>query len=315
MARRTKPEPLTLRERQIAEAYAGGASYREIAERLFIAPTTVRTHLSAIYRKLGVSSKIGLLRMLERPGGDAQPEPPPDRPQTTQVGRPSDDPAVHISNSRRQERRKVALLVVDLDITSLDGGANDIELVQDRFSAFSGRARAEIAVVEGTVINEVGERLVACLGWPVAHEDDPGRAARAALAIREMIQGLRETGKLSLPSCRIGVAMGMIIASRTGNQHGEQDVFLGDVLGVVDKILAATKPNQILVDQETADRIAGAFDVRARDPNLEPRLSANQKVFAVEREVLAASRFDSRASARLLKMIGRDEELTFMEKR
>jgi hypothetical protein len=130
-----------------------------------------------------------------------------------------------------------------------------------------------------------------------------------------MIHGLSESGRLTFPSCRIGAAMGTIIASRTGNQLGEQDVFLGDALGVVDKILAATKPDQILVDEEIADRIVGAFKVRARDPNLEPRLGANQKVFAVEREVLAASRFDSRAGARLLKMIGRDEELTFMEKR
>ena len=54
------PEHLSARERQIAEAYATGQSYREIAERLFIAPATVRTHLSTIYRKLGVSSKIEL---------------------------------------------------------------------------------------------------------------------------------------------------------------------------------------------------------------------------------------------------------------
>jgi len=65
-------EHLSARERQIAEAYAGGQSYRQIAERLFIAPTTVRTHLSTIYRKLGVSTKIELLRALER--FDAAPE-------------------------------------------------------------------------------------------------------------------------------------------------------------------------------------------------------------------------------------------------
>ncbi|MEM7021954.1 MAG: AAA family ATPase [Pseudomonadota bacterium] len=58
-------EYLSARERQIAEAYAAGENYREIAERLCIAPATVRTHLSTIYRKLGVSSKIALLKALE----------------------------------------------------------------------------------------------------------------------------------------------------------------------------------------------------------------------------------------------------------
>jgi class 3 adenylate cyclase/DNA-binding CsgD family transcriptional regulator/predicted ATPase/ABC-type transport system involved in cytochrome c biogenesis ATPase subunit len=64
-----KREHLSLRERQIAEAYAAGRSHREIAERLFIAPATVRTHLGTIYRKLGVSTKIELLRILETADG------------------------------------------------------------------------------------------------------------------------------------------------------------------------------------------------------------------------------------------------------
>lgn len=56
----TDVSDLSKRERQIAEAYAGGASYKEIASQLGIAPTTVRTHLGTIYRKLGVSTKIEL---------------------------------------------------------------------------------------------------------------------------------------------------------------------------------------------------------------------------------------------------------------
>jgi DNA-binding NarL/FixJ family response regulator len=43
-----KPEHLSSRERQIAEAYSTGQSYREIAGQLFIAPSTVRTHLNTI---------------------------------------------------------------------------------------------------------------------------------------------------------------------------------------------------------------------------------------------------------------------------
>lgn len=60
-----KEDVLTPREKQIAMAYADGDSYHRIADRLFIAPSTVRTHLAAIYRKLGVSSKIELRKVLE----------------------------------------------------------------------------------------------------------------------------------------------------------------------------------------------------------------------------------------------------------
>jgi len=56
---------LSARELEIAHAYAQGSSYREIAAGLDLAPATVRTHLQAIYRKLGVSSKVELYRLLE----------------------------------------------------------------------------------------------------------------------------------------------------------------------------------------------------------------------------------------------------------
>jgi TolB-like protein len=59
-----KAEPLSAREREIADAFAGGESYQEIAARLCIAPSTVRTHLTTIYRKLGVSSKLELHKHL-----------------------------------------------------------------------------------------------------------------------------------------------------------------------------------------------------------------------------------------------------------
>jgi DNA-binding CsgD family transcriptional regulator len=55
---------LSPRELQIAHSYAGGATYQKIAETLFIAPSTVRTHLATIYRKLGVSSKLELATRL-----------------------------------------------------------------------------------------------------------------------------------------------------------------------------------------------------------------------------------------------------------
>ena len=53
-------DALSGRERAVAEKFASGMTYREIGKALFIAPTTVRTHLATIYEKLGVRNKIGL---------------------------------------------------------------------------------------------------------------------------------------------------------------------------------------------------------------------------------------------------------------
>ncbi|MEH6360680.1 MAG: tetratricopeptide repeat protein [Amylibacter sp.] len=51
---------LSSRELEIAEAFSSGENYNQIADRLCIAPSTVRTHLSTVYRKLGVTSKLDL---------------------------------------------------------------------------------------------------------------------------------------------------------------------------------------------------------------------------------------------------------------
>lgn len=63
---------LSAREIEIARAYADGGTYHGIAERLGIAPSTVRTHLATIYRKLEISSKLELFKALS--GEDARPE-------------------------------------------------------------------------------------------------------------------------------------------------------------------------------------------------------------------------------------------------
>lgn len=58
-------ESLSPREQEIAKAYANGDTYHKIAGHFCIAPSTVRTHLATIYRKLGVSSKLELHKVLE----------------------------------------------------------------------------------------------------------------------------------------------------------------------------------------------------------------------------------------------------------
>jgi DNA-binding NarL/FixJ family response regulator len=62
---------LTGREWDVLELMRTGATTSEISERLFISPTTVRSHVSTILKKLGVPDRDAAVKMLEdgpRPG-------------------------------------------------------------------------------------------------------------------------------------------------------------------------------------------------------------------------------------------------------
>jgi DNA-binding CsgD family transcriptional regulator len=56
------PGSLTRREREVARLAATGMSAKEIAESLFVGKRTVETHLASVYAKLGVDSKLQLVR-------------------------------------------------------------------------------------------------------------------------------------------------------------------------------------------------------------------------------------------------------------
>ena len=58
---------LTGSERRVASLAADGASNREIAETLFVTPRTVETHLTSVYRKLGVTARNDLPAVLASP--------------------------------------------------------------------------------------------------------------------------------------------------------------------------------------------------------------------------------------------------------
>jgi DNA-binding NarL/FixJ family response regulator len=55
---------LTKRELEIASMVAEGLSNREIAEKLFISKRTVDAHVSHVYGKLEISSRVQLARLL-----------------------------------------------------------------------------------------------------------------------------------------------------------------------------------------------------------------------------------------------------------
>jgi DNA-binding CsgD family transcriptional regulator len=60
------PGALTSRELEVAQLAIEGLATREIGERLFIGRRTVETHLTNAYAKLGIRSRVELVRIADQ---------------------------------------------------------------------------------------------------------------------------------------------------------------------------------------------------------------------------------------------------------
>jgi DNA-binding NarL/FixJ family response regulator len=64
-----QPAPLlSEREREVLEEIAAGSTNREIAQRLYLSPHTVKEHTSALYRKLGARNRAEAVQRAQRIG-------------------------------------------------------------------------------------------------------------------------------------------------------------------------------------------------------------------------------------------------------
>jgi DNA-binding NarL/FixJ family response regulator len=68
----TKLSRLTTRERRILRLVASGASVRETSQGLKVSEHTIRTHLQNLYAKLGIHSRVQLIRFADRYGLSAR---------------------------------------------------------------------------------------------------------------------------------------------------------------------------------------------------------------------------------------------------
>src|SRR5436309_7527466 len=87
--------------------------------------------------------------------------------------------------ARREERKVVTVLFADLVGFTARAERLDPEDVRALLAPYWQHLRDELERYGGTVEKFIGDAVMALFGAPVAHEDDPERAVRAALAIRD----------------------------------------------------------------------------------------------------------------------------------
>jgi len=163
---------------------------------------------------------------------------------------------------QREERRIVSVVFVDLVGFTSRSEKLDPEDVRAILTPYHGTVRDELESFGGIVEKFVGDAVMAVFGAPTSHGDDPERAVRAALAVRDAVTALNvERPELEL-SIRGAVNTGEAVVTLSARpSHGEAMV-AGDVVNTASRLQQHAPVGEIVVGAETylATRAAIAYE-------------------------------------------------------
>ena len=200
-----------------------------------------------------------------------------------------------------EERRIVSVLFVDLVGFTSRAEKLDPEDVRAILTPYHEQVRAELERFGGAVEKFVGDAVMGVFGAPTAYGDDPERAVRAALAVRDWAE---EDGL----QIRIAVNTGeAIVALEARPGHGEA-MIAGDVVNTAARLQSAAPIGAVLVGEETYTSTRNSIEYRPSQPVKAKGKEAPVRAWLALRATAAAG---ERPIAPV-PMIGRERELAVL---
>ncbi|MCP4309194.1 MAG: AAA family ATPase [bacterium] len=149
-----------------------------------------------------------------------------------------------------EERKVVSVLFVDLVGFTAHTAQSDPEDVRARLTVYHRKIREDVERFGGRVEKLMGDGVFAVFGAPVAHEDDPERAVRAALRMQRSVDDLNAGDpELSL-SIRVAVTTGEAIVQISGTDRDREGI-VGDVVNTASRLEQVAPPGGVVVDERT----------------------------------------------------------------
>ena len=156
----------------------------------------------------------------------------------------------------RRERKVVTVLFADLVGFTAQAEQLDPEDVEAVLRPYHEKLRRELERHGGTVEKFIVDAVMALFGAPTAHEDDPERAVRAALAIRDWA---REEDNVQV---RIAVNTGEALINLGARPEAGEGMAAGDVVNTTARLQAAAPVNGVIVGPTTYRATSSVIEFR-----------------------------------------------------
>jgi len=165
-------------------------------------------------------------------------------------------------SSSEGERKQVTVLFADVaGFTSLSEEL-DPEEVRDLMEPCLDIMTDVVNSYEGTVAQFTGDGIMALFGAPVAFEDAPVRAVRAAIEMRERLSAYADEllGKGISFEVRIGLNTGLVVVGSMGSDQAVEYTAIGDTVNLASRMESAAMPGAVLVSESTYRLVQGFFE-------------------------------------------------------
>lgn len=203
-----------------------------------------------------------------------------------------------------EERKVITAIFVDLVGSTARSEHLDPEDVKALVAPYHARVRSELIAHGGTFEKFSGDAILALFGTPKAHEDDPERAVRAALAVRQGIAELNAEDEWLNLHIRIGIHTGEALVMLGARPSEGEWSAAGDVLNTAARIQSAAPTDGILVSRTTylATRQSFVFDAAEA-------VQGKGKTEPIEVWEVAEERAAGRLPQAETPLVGREDEL------
>jgi serine/threonine protein kinase/tetratricopeptide (TPR) repeat protein len=217
--------------------------------------------------------------------------------------------------AREAERRQVTVLVCGSDMFESESYLGlEAEDQAQLLGTFQRACEGVVREFGGTVVQCTDQGLLACFGYPVAHEDAARRAAAAGLRLLDDVKALGGQPRRadeSAPKPWVGLHTGPAVVE----VKEDAVTLVGDARNVAVRLKEVTAPGQVICTEATHRLFRDQYQCTALGEQKIKGLTNPVVLFRVDRRAVAASMFGTLTPAELSPLVGRDHEISLLKDR
>ena len=190
-----------------------------------------------------------------------------------------------ISTESEVRSTDVSILFADISGFTTVSETKEPEEVAEFLSHFFSCAVESIFAYGGTLDKFIGDAVMAFFGAPLPQDDHADRAVLSGLMLQRMVNEWNvERAKTDLPPVlvRVGINSGLAVVGNVGTEKRVDYTVLGSSVNIASRLESGVaKPGQLVISQNTLDRIMGSFETESLGEFALKGLQQKMPVFAV----------------------------------